>query len=95
MATIAQKAEKATQIILNNKQIWKLMGTIGLITVMTRLFVDSFRNDVYEPFTDYVFPHLFETWIISNPGKRDIKIGLFLRKIIIWFLLAFLIVFLF
>ena len=95
MITAVDKLTKTTTTLLNNKEIWKLMGVIGLVTAMTRLFVDSFRLDLYEPFTDYIFPTLFENWVITDPEKRDIRIGAFLRKILIWFLLAFLIIFLF
>jgi large-conductance mechanosensitive channel len=90
-----QKFFSTTHKIINNDQILAFIGGVGIVTIISQVFITSFRNDVYEPFTDYIFPSLFETWVIKNNGKRDIKIGAFLRKIVIWVMIAFFIMFVF
>jgi hypothetical protein len=94
-AKTTEKLMVATSAVMNNDQIWMLFGSVGVATIVSQVIVSSFRSDVYEPFTDYLFPGLFESWVISSPGKRDIKIGQFLRKIVLWLVLTFVIILIF
>lgn len=93
--TTTNRLYVASNMVLNNDQLLKIFGGVGLATIFSQVFVSSFKNDVYEPFTDYIFPSLFDDWVIRNHGKRDIKIGSFLRKVVIWLTLTFLIFFIF
>lgn len=72
-----------------------LVAAISVVTLITRIFLDGFRNDIYEPITDYIFPDLFKDIKIENPGKRPIRVGSFFRKVVIWLMSISLLTFLF
>lgn len=73
----------------------ELLAAISIVTIMTRVFIESFRVDIYEPITDYIFPNMFKDIVIKNPGKRPIRLGSFIRKVLIWLISIFLIILLF
>ena len=64
---------------------------IGLVVLMFQFVLVSFRTDVYEPLTEYIFQDLFKDLVIRKEGKPPIKVGAFLRKTLLWLIAVFLI----
>jgi hypothetical protein len=74
---------------------FEIFAAISIAAIFSQLFISSFRDDIYVPMTDYIFPDMFKDVIIKNPEKRDINLGPFLRNIIIWTLTILLLTLLF